>query len=82
MQTHVVGDQFLVIHDHNIPVNAVGCDFKAQSKHAYVLDAPVAYEVPKTGQAFILSIKQATEMKGSDHLLHVHVIINEWCCDQ
>ena len=69
--TCVVGDHFLVVHDHNRPVNVFGFYPKAGLKCACMVDAVVACTEPETDQVVILIINQAIEMKGPDHhLLH------------
>ena len=83
-ETCVLGHHCLIIHDHNRAVNVYGYDPKAGSKHTCIFNVTVAYTVPKTDQVVILSINQATEMKGLNHHLllpmqcHVNgVLINE-----
>ena len=43
VDTCAVGDHCLAIHDQNSPVNFFGCDPKAGSKHAHIVDANVLY---------------------------------------
>ena len=56
MQTCEVGEQCLVIHGHNRPVNVIEYDNKVVPKHACIVNAAVA-------------INQAVEIKGLDHHL-------------
>ena len=67
--TCVVGNHYLIVHDHNRPVNIYACIPKAGSKHACVVDATVTYAEPDTGQFAIFFINQAIEMKGLGHHL-------------
>ena len=60
--TYSVGDQCLVIHNHNRPVNAYGYDPKLGLKHAHMVDAAVAYDQPVMDQVLIFLINQAIEM--------------------
>ena len=48
MQTFVVGDQCLAIHDLNKPVIGFVYNPKAGLKHACIVDATVAYDEPET----------------------------------
>ena len=50
-------------------MNAFVYDPKAGSKHAYIVDASVAYDEHWTGQIVILVIQQSIEMKCLDHHL-------------
>ena len=63
----IVGDQYLVIHDHIRPVNIFGYDPKAVSKHACILHALVIYDKSKMGQVYIHLICKEIEVKGLDH---------------
>ena len=59
-QTHadicVVGCQYLVMFDHNKPVNVFGCVPKVGLKHVNTINAIIIYDECKKGQAFILLI--------------------------
>ena len=50
-------------------MNVFGYNPKAWSKHAFVVDSPVACDEHKMGQVFIVLIHQVIEMKGLDHHL-------------
>ena len=65
----LVGDQYLVIHDHNWPLNVLGHNPKVGSKHACIFDAVFAYDEHEMGQVFIFLFYQMIEMKGLDHHL-------------
>ena len=47
--TLVVGDNCLIIHDHNIPVNVDGYDLKDGHRSAKTVDAAVGYQDPQSG---------------------------------
>ena len=59
-------------------MNVFGYDFKVRSKCACIVDATIAYTEPKTGQVVILSINQAIERKGLNHLFlcPMHCLMN------
>ena len=65
--TCVVGDHYLIVHDHNRPVNVYGYNSKAGLKHTCIVNATVAYTVPETGHIVTLLINQVIEMKGFNH---------------
>ena len=70
MQTHVLGDNCLVIHDHNRPVNVYSYDSKDGHKSAKTVDGTVGYQDPQSGQTFMLVINQAIHIDGLvNHLL-------------
>ena len=48
--TCVVGDQCLVAHDHNRPVNVFGYNSTVRSKHSCIVDATIVYTEHETGQ--------------------------------
>ena len=52
--TYVVGDDCLVIHDHNRPVNMYNENPKDGHTSAKTVDATVGYQDPQSGQKFIL----------------------------
>ena len=62
--TCVVGDNCLVIHDHNRPVNVYSYDPKDGHRSAKTVDATVGYQDPQSGQKFILMINQAIHIDG------------------
>ena len=64
-----LGGQYLVIHDHNRPVNVYQDDPKAETTDTCIIDAAITHGKPKTGHVVIFFINQATEMKGFDHHL-------------
>ena len=63
----VIGNQWLVLHDHNRPVNVYGYDPKVGSKCVSIINVTVAYTEPETGQVVIFLIKKVIEMKSIDH---------------
>ena len=71
-----VGEDCLIVQDHNRPVNVYGYDPKAGSKHACIVYTTITYIIPETGQVVILSINQAIEMKGLNH----HLLCPMQCC--
>ena len=60
----VVGDNGLVAHDHNGPMNVYGYDPKVRSKYAFIVNVAVNSTEPETDQIVILLINQVIEMKG------------------
>ena len=67
---HVVGDNCLVIHNHNRPFNVYSYDPKDGDKSAKTFDATVDYQDPQSGQRFILIVIQAICIDGLfNHLL-------------
>ena len=68
--TRVVGNNCLVIHNHNKPVNFNSYDPIDGHRSAKTVDAVVGYHDPQHGQRFILMIKQAIHIDGLvNHLL-------------
>ena len=68
--TCVVGDNCLVIHDHNTPVNVYSYNPKDVHRSAKTVDATVGYQDPQSGQKFVLIINQAIHIDGfNNHLL-------------
>ena len=68
--TCVVGDNCLVIHDHNRPVNVYSYDPKDGHRSAKTVDATVGYQDPQSGQKFILIRNKAICINCLDnHLL-------------
>ena len=68
--TWVVGDNCLVIHDHNRPVKVYSYDPKDGHKSAKTVDTKVGYQDPQNGQKFILMIQQGICIDGLvNHLL-------------
>ena len=47
--TYVVGDNWLVVCDHNRPVNVYSCDLKDGHRSAKTVDAAVGYQDPQSG---------------------------------
>ena len=74
--TFVIGDQCLVIHYCNKPVNVYRYDAKSGSKYACVINPIVAYDELETDQVVIFLINQAIEMKCLDH----HLLCPMQCC--
>ena len=69
-ETHVVGDNWLVIYELNRPVNIYCYDPKNNCRSDKTVDAVVAYQVPQSGQKYILMIGQAIHINGlENHLL-------------
>ena len=54
----VVGNNSLVIHDHNRPVYVYSYDTKDGHRSAKTVDATLGYQDPWSGQKFILVINQ------------------------
>ena len=68
--TFVVGNNCLVIHDHNRPVNFYNYDPKDGHKRAKTADATVGYHDPQSGQKFIIMISQGIYINDLEsHLL-------------
>ena len=57
-------------------MNVFGYNPKAESKHACIVNAAVAYTEPKTGQVVIILMNQRIEMKGLYH----HLLCPMECC--
>ena len=55
----VVGDNCLVIHDHNRPVNVYSYIPKDGHRSTKTVDATVGYQDPQSRQEYILMIRQA-----------------------
>ena len=49
----VVGDNWLVIHDHDRPVNVYSYDPKDGHKSAKTVDATVGYQDAQSGQVYL-----------------------------
>ena len=69
--TCVVGDNCLVIHDHNRPVNVYSYDPKDGHRSAKTVDATVGYQDLQSGQKVIL-------MK--NHTIHIDGLVNYLLC--
>ena len=68
--TCVVGDNCLVIHKNNRPVNVYSYDPKDGHRSVKTDDAEVGYQDPQSGQKIILMINQAIHVDGLvNHLL-------------
>ena len=65
--TCVVGDNCLIIHDHNGPVNVYSYDPKDGHRRAKTVDAAVGNQDPQSGQKFILMIDQAICIDGLEN---------------
>ena len=69
--TCVVGDNCLVFHDHNRPVNVYSYDPKDDHRGAKTVDASVGYQDKQSDQKFIFMINQAIHIDGLvNHLLY------------
>ena len=75
--TCVVGDNSLVIHYHNKPVNIYIYNSKNGHRSAKTVDVPVGYQEPQSEQKFILVMNQAICINGLENLLlcpmHYHL---------
>ena len=60
----VLGNNCLVIHNHNRPVNVYSYDTKDSHKSAKIVDATVGYQDPWSGHRFIFVINQAMCIDG------------------
>ena len=68
--TCVVGDNYLVVHVHNRPVNVYSYNPKDGCRSAKTVDAKVDYQDLQSSQKFILMINQAICIDGLvNHLL-------------
>ena len=72
----VVGDNCLVIHDHNGPVNVYSYNPKDGHRSAKTVDAAVGCQDPQSGQKSIIMINQAIHIDG----LVNHLICPMQCC--
>ena len=61
--TCVVGEQCLVIHDDNGPVNIYGYYLKSGSKQAFIVNATIAYTEPETVERCNHSSHLTTKME-------------------
>ena len=77
---HAVGDNCLVIHDHNRQINVY--NYNPKDRSAKTVDVTVGYQDPQSGQKFILIINQAICIDGLEnhsicpmqcHLNGVHI---------
>ena len=66
--TCVVGDNALIIHDHERDVAVTGYDH-GRAKTFKIVDAVIGYEDPITGQEYYLMINQAIHIPGLKHNL-------------
>ena len=48
-------------------MNVYAYNPKAESKHACIIDAAIAYDEPETGQVVVFLIQQVIEMKSLNH---------------
>ena len=53
-----VGDNCLVIHDHNRPVNVYSYDLKDSNRSAKTVDVTIGYQDPQSEQKYILIINK------------------------
>ena len=69
----VVGDNCLIIDDHNRPVNV--CSYSPQDSHkdAKTVDATVGYQDPQSGLVFIVLINQAIYSNSLENHLICHM---------
>ena len=65
--TCLVGDNCLVIHDHNRPVHVYSHAVKDGCRSAKTDHATVGYQVPQSGQNYILMINQAIFINGLEN---------------
>ena len=74
----VVGDNCLVIHDHNRPIKVYDYDPKDGCRSAKTVGATVGYQDPQSRQKFILMVNQAICIDGlENHLLcPLHCYLN------
>ena len=70
VDTCAVGDNCIVIHDHNKRVNVYSWDSKNGHISAKTIDAAVGYQDPQSENKFIFMIRQAICINGlENHLL-------------
>ena len=79
-----IDNHFVVVHDHNRPMNVFVYNSKRGSKSVCIVDVAIAYAELETGQVVIVLINDAIEIKGLNHhllILTQHhetiVLINE-----
>ena len=66
----LVGDNCLVVHNHNRPIIVYSYDPKDGHRSAKTVDATVGYQDLQSGQKFILMISQTIQIYGLvNHLL-------------
>ena len=77
-EKYIVGDNCLVIHDQNRPVNVYSYDTKDHHRSAQTVDPAVDYQYSQSGQRFILIINLAICSNGLvNHLLcHMQCHLN------
>ena len=75
MQTHVVGDNSLLIYDHDRPINDFSYDTKDSHKYTKTVNTRVSDDDPDSGQKYILMINQAVQISG----LANHHLCPMWC---
>ena len=71
----VVGDNCLVVHDHNRPVNVYSYDPKDGHRSAKTVDAAVRYQDPPSGQIFMISYLYWWPREPSSM---PHAVLSEW----
>ena len=74
--TSVIGDNCLVIHDHNRPDNVYSYDPNDGHRNAKTVNAAVGYQDPQSGWKFILVINQALHIHGLEN----HLLCPMHCC--
>ena len=74
--TCVVGDNCLVIHDHNRLVNVYSYNPKNRHRSAKTVHATVGYQDPQICQNFILMINQAIIINSLEN----HLFCPKQCC--
>ena len=67
VNTCVVGENCLAVHDQNRPVDVYSYDPKDGNRCSKTVDAAVGYQDPQSGQNFILMINQAICINGLDN---------------
>ena len=71
--TCVVGDNCIVIHDHNSPGYINSYDPKDGHRRAKIADVTLGYQDPHSGQIFFLMIHQAVGINGLENHLLCHM---------
>ena len=67
--TCVVGDNALIIHDFDRPVDVEDYDGQGKKTNCRTVSAVIAYDDPKTGEAIMLILHQAIFIPGMKHNL-------------
>ena len=74
--TYVFGDDCLINHEHNRPVNVYSYDPKDGNRNAKTVDATVGLQDLQRGQKYILMINQAIQINGVENCFFYHM----QCC--